>query len=647
MSLRFLLISAALPLVLSLPAAASEIHQAVAAGDLNQVTKLLNQNPNLVSAQEENQTRDLPLHTAATHGQVEIAKLLLKAGADIDGGDIDGSTPLGVAAIKNQKGMVTFLLANGADVNKRDKNGAYSLSFAAFGGDAEIVQILIEAGADFDYENPRGVTLLHAAASRGLPQLFDQLVARGDDVNTATTDGETPLHWAAYRNQTNMLEKLLAQGANPSPTNEHGQTPLMQAAFGGQVEVAQLLINAGADVNARDLRGNTALLSSTWRGQTEYAKLLIANGADPNCQNEDKETPLIRATSGGYTEMVELLLTSGAKCDQVESHFGCTPLHIAATRGYADITELLLQNGASITAVDGSGRTALQLAACYGEKHVAKLLVAGGAGESELKKSKRIPNADCKVAEYEAVVWYLGHSSWAVKTQQHLVIFDYWDQGRTSDDPGLCNGHIRPAELADLNVAVFASHEHGDHYDPLIFTWREELPQITYILGFEPEDATDQEYILIPPRQQRDIAGMKVSTIESNDSGVGFVVELDGLVIYHAGDHANRQRDFSGPYKTEIDYLAAKGVKPDMAFMPISGCGFGDQEAVKMGVHYVLETLKPTVFIPMHAGNGAFRYHDFIADCKDKFPKIKMVAVQNRGDYFRYSRGDQVVGMAK
>ena len=40
--------------------------------------------------------------------------------------------------------------------------------------------------------------------------------------------------------------------------------------------------------------------------------------------------------------------------------------------------------------------------------------------------------------------------------------------------------------------------------------------------------------------------------------------------VVAAGDHANRQQDFSGPYQAEIEYLAAAGVKPDLAFMRIS-----------------------------------------------------------------------------
>jgi hypothetical protein len=73
--------------------------------------------------------------------------------------------------------------------------------------------------------------------------------------------------------------------------------------------------------------------------------------------------------------------------------------------------------------------------------------------------------------------------------------------------------------------------------------------------------------------------------------------------------------------------------------MPISGCGFGDQEAVKMGVHYALETLKPRVFFPMHSGGGEYRYRDFIGDCRDDFPDTQMDAPVDKGDRFRYRDG--------
>ena len=639
MSIAKLMIVAIVLLIGALPAHAGDIHQAIREGDVDLVAKMLQEDPTLVTVQAENQTRDLPLHTAASEGQLKIAKLLLKAGAEVDGGDSDQSTPLDVAALRGQKEMVELLINKGADVNHRDNNGAYSLSFAAFSGNAEIVDILLQAGADLNYENPRGVTLLHAASSRGLVDFFDLLVTKGADVNVATTEGETPLHWAAGRGQTVMVEKLLAAGADPSAKTVHGQTILMQLAFAEDVTVAQPLIAAGAEVDAVDTGNRTALMLTSWRGNTELAKILLAAGADPNHQDDSGTTALISAIFQGHGDLVDVLLAGGAKTEIKENRHGCTALHAAAIKGYPEIAAALLASGADIEAVNSAGFTPLQVAARYQQKKVAKTLLANGASKAELDNLPPNPGVACKVKSGEAAVWYLGHSAWAVKTQNRLLIFDYWDQGQTSADPCLCNGHICAKEIGDLDVAVFASHEHGDHYDPLIFGWREKIPNIKYFLGCQPADAASQDYVYVGPRQTRTVDGMKIVTIESNDSGVGWVVEVDGVQIYHAGDHANRHQDFSGPYQAEIDYLADLGVKPDLAFMPISGCGFGDQEAVKMGVHYAIETLQPAVFIPMHSGGNSFRYHEFVGDCEAKFPQTEMLAVDFRGDHFLYAGG--------
>jgi ankyrin repeat protein/L-ascorbate metabolism protein UlaG (beta-lactamase superfamily) len=621
-------------------ASAGEIHQAIRDGNRDLVRQLIAQDPSLVSAPDENPTRDLPLHTAALTGDVAVAETLVAAGAAVDGGDADDSTPLDVAAMNGQREMVTFLIGAGADVNHRDNNGAYSLSFAAFGNQPEIVAQLLESGADLAFTNANGITLLHAAAARGLDDFYTILLADGADVDATTHDGDTPLHWAARWQQVAMIERLVADGADVAIRNEHGQTALMASGFQGEVPVAEALLAAGADPDAVDENGSGALMYAAWRGRADYAAALLAGGADPDRRDANGATPLISAARGGHSELVAVLLGAGAKVDIQENRYGCTALHAAAIAGYADIVAELLAHDANPMIADWEGRTPLELAEQYDQKHAAADLVACGAVRRRSDGPPANPGACCRVDSGEAAVWYLGHSAWAVKTDRHLLVFDYWDQGREPDDPCLCNGHIVPAELADLNVAVFVSHEHGDHYDPSIFAWREQIPAIDYYLGCRPADADGLPYHYVGPRETRTIDGMQISTITSNDSGVGWVIDVDGIQIYHAGDHANRQQDFSGPYRAEIDHLAAAGVRPDLAFMPISGCGFGDQEAVKLGVHYALENLRPAVFLPMHAGNNSYRYQEFVGDCRGKYPLTKMVAVQNRGDHFLYSGGE-------
>lgn len=636
--MRTLMFSTVALIALASVAIAGEFHEAVTAGDAARVAEMLKQNPELASAPDENdQFLSPPLCLAAIAGNIEIAQLLLDAGVDVDLGDIDESTPLHVAALNRHPDMVTFLLEQGADVNRRDKNGGYALSFGASGGDPEVVRILLDAGVDLNYWNPQGFTLYHLAASRNLKPLVDALLARGDDINAATGTGVAPMHWAAIRDQGDMITYMIENGAEHSPADGDGQTPLGVAAQRGAVNAIEALLAAGADPNLADTRGHTPLQFACWTGSTEAALALLENGADPKSVDEAGQTPLACAVPEGNADLVNRLLEAGADPETSDPRYGLPVLHVAAMLGSADMVEALINKGASVNLKDADGKVAFDYAVRYGHTDVAQVLKSHGARGNIPEAFDGSLAAQGDVAEGEAVIWYLDHSGWAVKTRNNLLIFDYYVHDPDPAAPGLCNGRINCEEISGENVTVFASHEHGDHFDPQTFAWKDDLPRVTYVMGCEAEDAPPCEYM--EGRATRNINGMTVTTIESNDTGVGFVVEVDGLVIMHAGDHANRHQDFSGPYCAEIDYLADRGFRPDIAFMPVSGCGFGDQVAVKMGVYYALEKLKPFVFVPMHSGGNPERYREFVTEASGEFKEVEMRAAGGRGDHFSYRDG--------
>lgn len=636
----------------ALPAGAGEIHRAIEAGDAARVAELVRADPQVVRELDENRTQDTPLHTVGATGDVEIARLLLDAGAVLEVEDADGSTPLHNACLMRRREMVAFLLERGASVRRRDHNAAYALSFAVSGGDTAVVRQVLEAGADLYFRDANGLTLLHLAVSRGLGALVDTLLARGEDVNARSTPGDTPLMWAVARNQPALAERLLTHGARPGLGNEHGETPLHRAAEGGNLEMGRLLLAWGANANAGTGHGwdPTPLHYTCWgtsrpgQQHAEFARLLLAHGADPN-NHTGGDYALNMATGNGAGDVVAALLENGAQTDVVEDQFACTPLHIAAVRGFREIAQMLLDHGAPVGSRNARGETPLEMAVRYGQRDVAELLIARGA-PGDLPAPEPGLAAFADLPEKEAVIWFLEHSGWAIKTSHHLLVFDYFNRRPTPAHAGLCNGLIHPAELAGEDVMVLVSHEHGDHYDPQIWSWREQLPNVTYVLGFEPSPPRPGQaavatppHEFIGPRETRTIDGVTITTIESNDSGVGFWVEVDGVTILHPGDHANRSRDWSTPYKAEIDWLAAKKVRPDIAFFPISGCGFGDQEAVRMGVHYALETLEPRIFFPMHGGDMTTRYRTFVDECRDRFRRTRMETATFKGDRFHYSKG--------
>lgn len=197
-------------------------------------------------------------------------------------------------------------------------------------------------------------------------------------------------------------------------------------------------------------------------------------------------------------------------------------------------------------------------------------------------------------------VTYLEHSGFAVRTEKHLLIFDYY-----RDKPkgaGLSKGVIDPAEIKDLDVVVFASHSHGDHFNPCIFTWRKEVERIRYVLADEIQTAEDAFFI--GGGQTLDLGDLQVRALESTDLGVAFVVQVDGHIIYHAGDlhwwhwegeDEQENREMGRRYREQIDLL--KGESIDLAFVPVD---LRLEEQFLWGLDYFMKTVGAAHVVPMH-----------------------------------------------
>ncbi len=619
---------------------AAEIHGAVAAGDRARVEALLRTDPALVRLRSDNRDAELPLHVAAGTGDVAMVRLLVEAGAEVDGLDVDESTPLHVAALHRHAGAVRYLLERGADVNRRDRNGAYALSFAVSGRDTAIVRAVLEAGADLNYRSGTGATLLHLACSRGAWDLAERALARGQDINAADLAGDTPLHYAAGVDDSAYVGRIIAMGARVDAEDTSRTTPLQVAMLRGALGAAKALLAAGADPDRPNHDGWSPLKFAVRGGNLPLVRLLLAQGADPAAR-DSSAWPLARmAVEKQDVALLRLLFERGMTLAPPDTANGHTALHVTALAGHEDVARLLLERGADPAVPDRAGRSALDLAVRYGHRGVADALAAHGAAGGAAKGTAGPGLAAARrPAAGEAAIWYLGHSGWAVRTREHFLVFDAGADnfGRPPDRPALCNGHVDPAELRGQRVTVFVSHEHADHFDPGIFRWRQRLPGLRYVFGFRPDSAPP--HLVMGPRETRTVDGMRVTTIRSNDSGVGFVVEVDGLVLFHAGDHANRRRDLTGNYTPEIEFIRERGLRPDIAFLPISGCNFGDHVAVEIGADWTLRTLAPGMFLPMHGGFMACRYGPVNAECHRRFPGIGTASIENRGDFVRFRKG--------
>ena len=163
------------------------------------------------------------LSWAAERGSVNIAKLLLDAGASPHGNNI---RPMHSAIISHRVDIVRLLLDSGLDVNDRDSKGYTSLHYAANRGKVEIVNILMERGADVNAVNDYGETPLHCAASwQDQPGVIRLLVEHGARPNVRDQYGETPLHRSIAEGYEENARLLLGLGADPEITDNKGRTP--------------------------------------------------------------------------------------------------------------------------------------------------------------------------------------------------------------------------------------------------------------------------------------------------------------------------------------------------------------------------------------------------------------------------------------
>jgi len=180
-----------------------------------------------------------------------------------------------------------------------------------------------------------------------------------------------------------------------------------------------------------------------------------------------------------------------------------------------------------------------------------------------------------------------------------------------------------------------------DHFDPQIFDLSDQVPDCTFVYGFDPNKInpySGPKYRQLGLNETEIINGLEISTLLANFGGVGFLVSVDGITVFHPGDHAERAADHSGQYCGEIDFLAAKRNEIDIAFFPVQGDYLADPSIVRDGIYYAIKKMNPKTVFPMHADGQERVYRDFVTQSQSLFPCVDFVAVENRGDSFLYKR---------
>ncbi|KAH7174918.1 ankyrin repeat-containing domain protein [Fusarium flagelliforme] len=365
---------------------------------------------------------------------------VVKAGADVNQGTKDGSTPLHMALTPF---TARLLLEAGADPLARDKNGlspfdvAYSdavmkvLSNKTYidtrrrDGRTPLLQILsqedpvetvrdgqprikkalklLDLGADPNVTDNNGNGILHHLAEGGqikepeASHLVERVIQAGVNINLRNNQGQTALHKLIrpYLRTIDLKILLEVPDVDVNVLDNNGKTILFGAmesgeTLGGDEELMDIMVKAGAQFNITDIRGRTLLhaFMEHIRGNERTLEILIERGVNP--RQPDHEGNTIWHEAATYSYFFGLDTIKGLGVDPTKpNNRGRTPLHVVCGRDQPALRErfpeegqaplfqyLLKQSSDIINNADDDGVVALHMST-FSEVITRRLLEAG------------------------------------------------------------------------------------------------------------------------------------------------------------------------------------------------------------------------------------------------------------------------------
>ena len=353
-----------------------------------------------------------PLMEASSHGNVDMIRLLVNNGADVNLCP-DGVSPLMIAVAFEHVEACNLLIECGAEVNVANQK---SILFTAVErGSYNMCKLLLEQKAKVNSgDSSSGCSPLMKAVQIGRSDICSLLLKHEADVNTIRTSGTTALVTAVNQGHGELASMLMWHGADVNFAHPAtGETVLMAAVVRGHQDILTNLLHHGAEVGTR-VAGDTALAMAVARGREDMCRTLLQFGANArdtvtvsksNIMNiyqhqkfintfgrreaheilqkfrnsfRDREPLLVIAAESGSTEICRLLLKHGADPESSTS-IGLTALFIANSKEDFNTIDVLLEFGANVNAQGIEGAPPLFSAVQCGSIENVRMLLEHGA----------------------------------------------------------------------------------------------------------------------------------------------------------------------------------------------------------------------------------------------------------------------------
>jgi ankyrin repeat protein len=332
------------------------------------------------------------LEKAVYRDQEGSIRILLEVGEPIDGVEGDYYRPVCTAVRDNRPELLSLLLSKGADPNLVGGEGV-PLMIAA--NKPQMLQQLLKAGAD--PKKAKGV--LEKAVYLNCIEAIPILLDAGVDINGGKDDYYRPLTTAVRDQHLDILALLLEKGADPDLASGEGK-PLIVAAnkpamikqllaggadvkkdLGGLMEKAvylnsieslPILAEAGAYINGGKDDFYRPLNTAVRDNRVDHLKKLLELGADPNVAGGEG-IPLTMAARQEDGTSLQILLDGGAEVDK--THNAWTALMCACERNLPENVKMLMRRGADVNVLNGSGNSAMDIAANAGHDDIVMMLL--------------------------------------------------------------------------------------------------------------------------------------------------------------------------------------------------------------------------------------------------------------------------------
>jgi L-ascorbate metabolism protein UlaG (beta-lactamase superfamily) len=208
---------------------------------------------------------------------------------------------------------------------------------------------------------------------------------------------------------------------------------------------------------------------------------------------------------------------------------------------------------------------------------------------------------------------YFYNSGWLVETDKHVLLFDFIPRADAAISFATLQQELKKGTAANKKIFIFISHDHEDHFNNSIFWLGEKNPNVEYILGWKPAKTPSVAVLsILQPGDSLVKNDISVFTHPATDDGSAFLVKIDSLSIYHAGDHALWTEDLVPQFTKELQTIKNKAGKIDLAFIPAARGLFTKcavDSTIEKGVQLSVSILQPVVTALQHIGCADKLFH--------------------------------------